>query len=1083
MELFISFMFPLAIQGMPSHLNNSLIKSYFRTMPFVTYKSSAGSGKTTTLVSEYLTLALSSPSPDRYRQILAITFTNKAAQEMKSRVIASLEAFSGVHQLKGRELVIFNKVKAATKLEDEELKKRASHTLSHLLHHYSDFSISTIDSFTHRVIRTFAHDLKLPVNFEIDMDNDLLLKRAIDLLMDRVGNDTSLTNALIAFATSKTDENKSWRIEGDLRSYANYLLRDDHSEHIEALRTISMQDILAFRNDLFKQINQQESFWQEKAQYAVQIIDQNQIDPASFYRGNSGIYNNFNRIASGDFSKMEPNSYVTATINDQKWYATKASVADKNTIDSISSELTAVFHEIQQHYNQTAEHYTVSKALLNHLYPLAVLHELELELENYKADNNIMPISEFNRRIAGIVLEEPAPFIYERLGERYTNYLIDEFQDTSISQWHNLLPLMANSLSTGAEDKTNFNMVVGDGKQSIYRWRGGEAEQFVQLPKVLQSEKHPVLQEHQSILHREHVDERLNSNYRSTAEVVSFNNRFFKLLMEDAPELIREVYEDVQQAYNASNTGGYIQAEVITYEDKTELDEAYPDRCISIIRNCLENGYALNDICILTRANKDATKIADKLVNENIAVISNESLLLEKDPKVKLLMALFAWTGNEHHRIFLAQIIVYLNKVTSLGFSLHETLESVADLENPFDLEAFLSRFKLEEICQVLRKRSLYEAAQRIITLLQMEQQPNAYLTAVMEQLFRFSHTKSNHPVDFLNYWNEKKSNLSVNIPEGIDAVQLMTIHKSKGLEFPIVILPYADWTQRKSENNQWINLDEPFSIPTGVISLSEQSVKGTPYESLNEAEKTKSTLDDYNLLYVAFTRAEKQLYILTSKNSKRQAGSPISVPIIDTLAKDVEHWNNEEMIYRYGTFTPQDKKSITKQPRYLQTLSNSDWKKSLKLALTAPWLQKDSGREYGNIVHYVLSIITTKADVTPCLDELLIAGWISPELKQQLSNTLLPLLSHPDIAPLFTNQDKVLTERELVLPEGQLLRPDRVVLRKEQTLIIDFKTGKARSSHQKQVKAYGAVLRQMGYPNVETLLIYTDPIGVEVVE
>ena len=185
---------------------------------------------------------------------------------MKSRVIASLEAFSGVHQLKGRELVIFNKVKAATKLEDEELKKRASHTLSHLLHHYSDFSISTIDSFTHRVIRTFAHDLKLPVNFEIDMDNDLLLKRAIDLLMDRVGNDTSLTNALIAFATSKTDENKSWRIEGDLRSYANYLLRDDHSEHIEALRTISMQDILAFRNDLFKQINQQESFWQEKAQ-------------------------------------------------------------------------------------------------------------------------------------------------------------------------------------------------------------------------------------------------------------------------------------------------------------------------------------------------------------------------------------------------------------------------------------------------------------------------------------------------------------------------------------------------------------------------------------------------------------------------------------------------------------------------------------------------------------------------------------------------------------------------------------------------------------------------------------------------
>ncbi|MCD4679004.1 MAG: UvrD-helicase domain-containing protein, partial [Bacteroidales bacterium] len=469
------------------------------TLPknFTVYRSSAGSGKTYTLVKEYLKIILVEPA--KFRNILAITFTIKAANEMKDRILENLHELSeysiksNSRKIKG----LLDSLVVETGLTQEEIITTSRNALSLILHNYSDFSISTIDSFVHRVIRSFALDLDLSMNFEVEMDTDELISKCIDLLLDKTGNDKELTKVLLNYIKYKSLEDRSLDIDYDLNKFANTLNKEVVQNYLEDFRKLKPEDFENVTKKTRDFIRQFETYISNIASKACKSISNKEISPSSFFQARSGIAVYFKRLSENNFDKLQPNKNVTKTIEEDKWTSAKTTQEDKLNIEDIKGELISAYGNIKGRMDSDFSRYETYKLLNRNIYLLAVLNLIEKVIDEFKKQNNLILISEFNKKISEIVFSEPVPFIYERLGERYKHFFIDEFQDTSVLQWMNLLPLLDNSLAEG-----NFNMVVGDGKQAIYRFRNGEIEQFVRLPKLVDKTNNPINLEREQSLKR-----------------------------------------------------------------------------------------------------------------------------------------------------------------------------------------------------------------------------------------------------------------------------------------------------------------------------------------------------------------------------------------------------------------------------------------------------------------------------------------------------------------------------------------------------------------------------------------------------
>ena len=1063
-------------------------------MSFTTYKSSAGSGKTTTLVAEYLTIALSASQPDNYKKILAITFTNKAAHEMKERVINSLKSMAKEAPEDQRYPVIFNKVKQALNLDDNQLKNRASKTLNHILHHYNDFSISTIDSFTHKIIRTFAHDLKLPINFEVDLDNDALLKKSIDLLLSRIGDNPALTSTLVSFSTSKTDDSKSWRIGNDLTDFARLLIKDEYESYLESLRDLNLEDFKNARKAIQQSMKVKEKRWFDRAQDFMNVLAGQGLTYLDLTHGKNGAGSYLNKLFNKNFGELKPSNRLMTALEKNRWHAGSAPKSVQLTIQSIQDELTAIGNEMVADVYDHQSEYALEKELNKYIYQLAVLREIELEMEQYKADNNIMSISEFNKKIAEIVMNEPAPFIYERLGERYQNYLIDEFQDTSESQWKNLLPLLSNALSQGKNDTINFNMVVGDAKQSIYRWRGGDADQFMQLPHVKGAEANPILMEHQQVLARNHQEQVLDSNYRSKREVVEFNNWFFQELIHKMQSpYIKNVYwgngeqkdqsEEFRQKFREDYTGGYASIEVKNYDDKTEFEAFNLERIHQIIDDCIQDGYQLKDICLLFRTNKTAIQVANDLVNHNVPVMSSETLLLKNDPAVRAITAFFKWALDPKEGLAGAGLISALNRLEPYNFNLHQQLKALAEKTSDKKevMLEFLNQYGLEGCLEKLQTLSTYEAVQYLTSKLKLGDKPNAYLGAFAQQAHTFSLKTSNHLRDFLEFWKQKRDKLSISIPEGSNAVRIMTIHKSKGLEFPVVIIPFLDWSLNKlGDAKAWVSLDaDKYKLPSGLIGLNKSSLENTDWSSLYEEESDKTKLDYINILYVAVTRPVDRLYsIVSQKEGEKNTLSKLICPLLE------EHpqWNGEASKLEVGTRTQVKQKSDQKSSAslHLKPTSKSNWREQLQLAVSTPWNQQQDSQEakaFGEILHHLLSIKGTLEDRLTEMHQLIQSGWINRQLADAIEEQLGEVEGFKPYQDLVNQSQSVWSEREMAHPKFGLLRPDKVFFTEKETVVVDFKTGSYRKKHEEQVRRYADVLTELGFLDVRGVLFYLDQL------
>ncbi len=1082
---------------------------------FHVYKSSAGSGKTYTLVKEYLKIVLNNPGAVRH--ILAITFTNAAAAEMKERIIEGLglvaalgenptpekDAHPGkeASQKKGRALLTQimedGKKEGITPLQEEQLIRNAKLVLKKILHQYSDFSVSTIDSFVHRVIRTFAFDLRIPLHFEVSLDAEALLKQAVDLLINQVGRDKKLTALLVTYIVSQADDEQDVRIEQHITRLAKTLTDEESSRYIEQLKEVEMQDFQQLAGKLKGQVKAFEEKVAREAGAALELIHRQELPPEAFYRGKNGIYSYFRHLAGGNIrEKIRPGSYVKTTIDEDKWLSGKCTAAQKECITAIKGELIQYFERIQSLAEESLETYLNRQAVLRSIFPLAVLNEVEKMLEEIKTDNILLHISDFNKRIAAIITEQPVPFIYERLGERYRHYMIDEFQDTSMLQWQNLLPLVENSLSSG-----HMSLVVGDGKQAIYRFRNGDVEQFANLPALTGELREISKPEWEVTLQNNYREISLDTNWRSAREIVGFNNAFFQFTRKQLPEDMQGIYKEVKQEARPDKEEGHVSIRFMEGANKKELQENTLREIPGIIKHCREAGHPLQDITILCRANEEASMVARMLLTENIPVISPDSLLLSYSPEVNFFLSIIPLLDNPADPVAAAEMVTFLHQGGHITTppALHECLreaglsgkKSTGGSSLLPGLEKLMHANGIDFSFRVFEHQNIYDTCETILRhFFAGDASPNPFVAYFTDAVYDFSEKHMLSYADFLEWWEENQQKYSIVIPEGTEAVRVMTVHKSKGLQFPVVIHPFAvqrpDKLTRKGFWTGGVSASVP-ELPAVWLEMSKAALAGTPYEGEWEKEKEKTFLDMLNATYVAFTRSSEKLFILSGKEANNYKPDSVNGMLHDFLVSK-GLWDDEKACYHFGTFGPSAGKVAPPEPEmdYFRRLMSEQWTRALRIrshqAERSSLLEGADPLERGNLLHRAMEMIDSHNDVEEVLGQMVANGEIDSSKQAEWKEKIGQILSDPLLAPCFSPGVRARKEAGLFDEDGTFYRPDRVVFLENETVILDYKTGKAYQKHRQQMEGYARILQSMGYPDVKKLLVYLDKGVAEVV-
>ena len=1063
---------------------------------FHVYKSSAGSGKTYTLVKEYLKIVLKEPTAVRH--ILAITFTNAAAAEMKNRIIEALARIASLDRqtddaAAGENLLaaLLEEWEQATNYSPgrEKVIANAKIVLKQILHNYTNFSVSTIDSFIHRVVRTFAFDLKIPMNFEVEMDTASLLKRAIDRLITRVGHDQKLTDLLVSYMVSQADDELDTRIEVKMAEMAKTLTEEDGTTYLGLLADLDLDRFSHVTKHIRKQLKDFETKVQAEARSALDMMDDPTLTASAFYSGKKGLYGYFSKLAGGQIKKgIHPGAAAIKTLEEDKWFSAKCSDGQKQLILSIKPELTAQYNKIRQLAEQELDQYLCLQLVWPNLFPLAVLNEVEKMLQEIKSEQNILHISDFNKTIARIIAEEPIPFIYERLGERYRHYMIDEFQDTSGMQWQNLLPLVENGLSEG-----RLSLVVGDGKQAIYRFRNGDVTQFAELPGLTPGIKSIAKVQWETTLINNYREISLDTNWRSASEIVHFNNRFFLHNRQYLNEDLRKIYDKPDQHPRKDKPGGYVRVEFSNGENKHELEQDISKRVLEIIDECRQLGHPMRDITILCPSNKEGSRLAVMLMEHNIPVISKESLLLNQADEVNFMLSILRLLSNPKDTIAAVEIVGYLHKYKLVRepSSLHACIVFSGLYRNKGQsgeptlhegIEKIMHHNGIHFRFRSFDHHNVYDTCETILGLFFSSQSPpNPFVSFFMDAVFDYAARHVQSYDDFLEWWEEKQKNYSLIVPEGVDAVQVMTVHKSKGLQFPVVIFPFAYRAVNKSTKAGFWTEGTSAGVkdlPAVWIKYS-KALEDTPFGEKFENESGMTMLDRLNATYVAFTRPAEKLFVLTKKAEKDHTDD---IPgQMKCFLESEGMWNEEKTYYEFGIPETVNTRQTSAPPpdSPLQKLLSSPWSRSLRMrshqAERSVVIGGDDPMERGNLLHRVMEHIHTHADIEEVLQKMHDLGEIDAQTRDEWAEKITQLITQPDIAPCFAPEAQIKTEPGMFDSDGSFYRPDRVVFLENQTYLVDYKTGRQYQKHKDQMNTYARILQAMGYPSIKKILLYLD--------
>ena len=1055
----------------------------YQNKPFKIYKASAGSGKTFTLVKEYLTLCLGD-NVDAYREILAVTFTNKAANEMKAKILRYLLGISEGSK-KDDIVEMRNYLTATIGVDENELANRAKRLYVRMLHNYSDFAVCTIDSFVQRLSRSFARELELPGQYSVILDNDDLIDEIVKRISDEIGKNHFITTILSNFVEYNLSEETSWNVKKPIGEYIEKLLSED------AYRKGNYKSFTDLDEDKYKEIKKYVHSENEKIKDALSLI----INNIETEEANLGIteqdYNGKAKTGLPSVKKKmhEGKSTVTtATIEkilsgEKRWNDAKSLVAG-DVIVTVYADSIAKYKAL---YSKKLVFEIIEKNLF--LYVLRS-HIFEL-IRQYISETAQVHISEFNKRISDILGDCSVPFIYERIGEKYRHYFIDEFQDTSVLQWQNFLPLMENSLSFG-----NMNMIVGDAKQSIYRFRSGEVEQIINLPRIYKCPENDFGARCETQFVNSAQKMTLGTNYRSSKNVIKFNNTFFRFAERFLN--INDVYHDAEQIYDPKKTDGFISVEVFDGDSEaTEYKEKVKASMLKQIIDLHNQGIDYKDITILVRANNDGTDIANYLVENGIEVLSAESVLLQTSDKVQLIVNTMKLMVDDENPVTKKAVEFYS---TVCGGEL-----SFAQFDNPKNVPT----------------GGIYDLCIQICNQYNFNVLGDVFLQYFMNTVYEWQCRHSAGINDFLEFWDKKKDKLAVQITGDLDCVNIMTIHKAKGLEFNVVLYPYADTSLTSAhgftQNEIWIQCadnqdtkDIPY-LDAFLLKLSKEKLKDTVYEPLVEKENAKTMLDVLDIMYVAMTRAKNMLFVYTNDYKPQKDGYNIFTDFFaDNLdiqhvksendnpdfddyflnKNEIEAQEGEELTsYNYGDFAStilkikektnkKDDVKILEQNEGEESPKALNWSEKLQVDPdpTMIWAEKGSfmPEEWGSLVHQILSRIKTIDDAEKALRPYVNDGTIDEEQAAKLLSTFRKVTDIPQLKPAFSDDAIVKNEMDIHTYDGRIIRPDRYAETKNGIILIDYKTGKEHEEYFNQLQDYMAALMQMNSnQTIKAYLVY----------
>jgi ATP-dependent exoDNAse (exonuclease V) beta subunit len=1029
--------------------------------PLLILNASAGSGKTYNLVFQYLKILVKSEfSYQNFKHILAMTFTNKAANEMKERVIKALDVMARSTESE----VLPDAISLFEKLEDElgvtkaTLIHRAQKSLQSLLHTYEDFHVMTIDKFNLKLIRNFSRDLDLPGQFEIEMNTDLLTEKLVDHLLNKVGEKDleELTEIVFSYAKSNLDDGEKWDVKAILVDFAKILTKESVFPLLDKIMAKKYDQTL-FHN------------W---------IKHRNELNKGYIKRG-SRVYELVNQL--GMTSKATPNGSTAFNqlmkLNSLKSLAEKQPVTDKMAESLLEEpkkdkfvplEFQHAFREYLTFYHDNLREFNLVSMFTKNFHSMALLKFMHQFLDEIKQQEQIIQISEFNKLISELIQQSHAPYIYERIGTKFNHYLLDEFQDTSRMQWMNLIHLVDESLG-----HNHLNFIVGDPKQSIYRFRNGVAEQFVELPRIYNPENLAEIEAKSNIFEQRGVVIPLLENWRSAKQVVHFNNNFFELFKLELSETAQKYYDPVSQI-PTSKSDGFVSIE--SNKEKLDLAERM-DKIVAIIENCDQSHFRRGDICILHDTNKKLNLWAIELLKRGISVVSGDSLFVNNEPRVRLTISYLKRRLDPKNKTEMkkfADLFFRMNSNKTQGDYWKYFVEKDINGKKVkyFDDILFIQENFENNQSFFASYETLYSLIQHFYRKMGWFEEKNAYLHHLADVVYQYEQNNSSDLRGFIDYYNKHNEKMSVQLPESDNSIKLMTIHKAKGLEFPVVILPDIDFDTRvKYWSKQLIEVNDTFIYS----SLSKES----SIQEIADAHAKESgqiLTDKVNLCYVAFTRARERLYVINyfqGTNLGSLAHSTFK-KLSNSNSDDllVHEQGNEGVNPKYQGSNTVEIKSDFFEPKIV---SDNLWFPDIAIRQDEFLNELSVEQKFGNAFHLLMSGCDSQEEIDSVLETLILQDEIPAELKAELRAKGLRAFELMKSKGILMDAQTVMNETSIIVARDSIKRPDKLILKSEETILIDFKTGAENPKYLKQINEYASALKEMNLPKIKAYLYYTN--------
>ena len=1087
------------------------------------FKASAGSGKTYQLVLEYLKLIVKNPYD--YKHILAVTFTIKATAEMKQRIVRDLHKVAT-----GADSNLIETLEIQTNLSTAKVSQNAQKALSLILHDYDHFSINTIDSFFQGVLRSFARDVGLYGAYEVDLDHDALLMEATDRLLDTIEDDVELRNWLLEMTEDQLADGKSWQIKSKILQLGRNIDNINLQEYIHANVDIEVEraTLKQLKSSVFKMKQSFELRQREIGKKALQIIQNSGLQLTDYSGGSRAFVNYFKYCVDSDKRANQPsNTVLNAVDTVEKWYAKKAEETTKTKIiDSYNNGLNDCLKAALELIDQDFKKYNTAIHILQNLHALGVISILVAQIREIGKERNTMLLSEGNQILHKIIDDNDTPFIYEKTGNFYQHFMIDEFQDTSSNQWDNFKPLIHNSIS----QEQNYNMIVGDVKQSIYRWRNSD---WRLLKEKVKADLYPFPIE----------EKELANNWRSSFEVVQFNNLFFqKTSLEiqaylntsfekndqflkknkGVDHIIAEIYSDVAQIPQKTDLNGFVQLKFV--ENQRGADAKYAelvfDSLISDVEKLQVNGAQAKDIAILVRKKSQGNEIAEALLNKRKTdavegcvydVISDDSLTLEGSIAVRFVILFFQYLMNTKDALRQKSLIHYygkyiLSKLEAAGtlppkvlynnesnqlFGAHEDDKSFFSTSIANDYFPFFNEDDASVIIDNWLNLPPLQLVDEIETIygLRWLDGEQANLQAFKDAIHQFVQRETISLQKLVDWWEEKGNRLSIQTNSDRNAIRIMTIHKSKGLEFEHVLIPFCDWDFTTKTNSLiWCSTRQSSynQFPILPVAFNESLVDSDFFEDYLE-ELLFSYIDNINLLYVAFTRAVSSLFIYSEKKNDIKDLKQVSkllnkiIPEIKNEAEEIEMQNEEDNIFVVGALHEQSQTQNIDNSIQLSTSIklNRTIQDALMIKKNYEGMLEESDSSLlklnrGKIIHELLAEIEHKSDLEEAIQRVVNKGIVALDESDLLKEKAAELLANREVENWFNGTYTVLNERSVINDQQQLFRPDRVMVNDRFAIVVDYKNSETvKETHKKQVRNYMSILQNIGYTQIDGFVWY----------